>query len=54
MPDRGRHIPEYPESGLREVFVDSFRIFYQVSEDRVEIAGVFHMARDITQLGMFE
>jgi plasmid stabilization system protein ParE len=54
FPDRGRHVPEYPESGAREIFVDSFRFFYEAFSDRVEIKGVIHMARDITRLGILE
>lgn len=50
FPERGRHIPEYSDSDLREIFVDSFRLFYRVSAEEVEIVGVVHMARDISQL----
>ena len=50
FPERGRRVPEYPESGLREIFVDSFRIFYRVSDVEVIIAAIFHMARDLTRL----
>jgi toxin ParE1/3/4 len=54
FPERGRHVPEYPESGAREIFVDSFRFFYEVFFDCIEIKGVIHMARDITKLAIFE
>ena len=53
FPDRGRYVPEYPESQAREIFVDSFRLMYRVFPDHIEITGVIHMARDITKLGIF-
>jgi len=54
FPDRGRHVPEYPELNAREIFVDSFRLIYRVFPDYIEITSVIHMARDITKLGIFE
>jgi plasmid stabilization system protein ParE len=54
LPERGRHVPEYPESKAREIFVDSFRLLYRVFPEQVEITGVIHMARDIMRLGRFE
>ena len=52
--ERGRHIPEYTDSGLREIFVDSFRLFYRVTAEQVEIVGVVHIARDISRLRISE
>jgi toxin ParE1/3/4 len=45
-PDRGRLIPEYPGSGIREIFIDSYRMLYRFVFDKIEIVGVIHMARD--------
>jgi toxin ParE1/3/4 len=49
-PDLGRLLPEFPGSGIREIFVDSFRLLYRVLYDDVEIVGIIHMARDITNI----
>jgi toxin ParE1/3/4 len=48
FPDRGRFIPEYPGSGIRELFVDSFRLLYRFIFDEIEIVGIIHSARDMT------
>jgi toxin ParE1/3/4 len=50
FPDRGRFLPEYPESGVREIFVDSFRLMYRIVHDSIEIVGVVHTARDFTSV----
>jgi plasmid stabilization system protein ParE len=50
LPERGRRVPEYPKSGLREIFIDSFRLFYRITDEEVIIVALFHMARDITSL----
>lgn len=49
-PERGRRVPEYPQSDLREIFVDSFRVFYRVGDQEVVIVAIFHMAMDIGRI----
>src|SRR6266536_1291552 len=51
FPDRGRFIPEYPDSGIREIFVDSFRLMYRFVFNDIEIVGIIHSARDLTLIG---
>jgi toxin ParE1/3/4 len=53
FPLSGRLLPEFPESGLREVIVRSYRIVYDLSADRVEILTVVHGSRDLPSLPPF-
>ena len=40
-PDRGRKLPEIPDSGLREIVVNSYRIVYRRTPRTVEVLTVF-------------
>ena len=40
-PERGRRLPELPESGLRELIVDNYRIVYRQTPKAVEVLTVF-------------
>jgi toxin ParE1/3/4 len=51
FPDRGRFVPEYPESGVREVFIDSYRMMYRFVFDSIEIVGIIHMSQDFLLVG---
>jgi len=42
--------PEYPGSGIREIFVDSYRLLYRFIFDEIEIVGVIHMSRDFSNV----
>lgn len=39
---RGRHVPEYPETDLRELLERPYRIIYRVTPTQVEIITVKH------------
>ncbi len=39
-PDRGRRLPELPESGLRELLVGNYRIVYRRTPKTVEVLTV--------------
>jgi toxin ParE1/3/4 len=39
-PDRGRRLPELPESGLRELIVGNYRLVYRRTSDRVDVLTV--------------
>ena len=39
--ERGRRLPELPESGLRELIVDNYRIVYRRTAKTVEVLTVF-------------
>jgi plasmid stabilization system protein ParE len=40
-PQRGRRVPELPESGLRELVVDNYRIVYRRTPKAIEVLTVF-------------
>jgi toxin ParE1/3/4 len=50
FPDRGRFTPEYPESGIREIFIDNYRMLYRFVYDAIEIVGIIHSSRDLLRL----
>ena len=51
QPGQGRRVPEH-EGGdeLREVFVQSWRLIYRVTDDRILIVAVVHGARLLRNL----
>ena len=40
-PEQGRRLPEIPESGLRELIVNNYRIVYRRTPKAVEVLTVF-------------
>ena len=40
-PEQGRHLPELPESGLRELIVGNYRIVYRRTQEAIEVLTVF-------------
>jgi addiction module RelE/StbE family toxin len=53
FPLSGRLLPEFPDSGLRELIVRSYRIIYDPAADQVEILTVVHGSRDLPSLPPF-
>ena len=50
FPERGRVVPEYRDSAIRELFVDSYRLIYRIFEHTVTIVAFVHGARDLAAL----
>lgn len=48
--ERGRRVPEFPETELRELFVRNYRLIYQVAPTTVAIIALIHGARDLWAL----
>lgn len=46
-PERGRRLPELPESGLRELIVGNYRIVYRRTSKAVEVLTVFEGHRPL-------
>ena len=46
-PEIGRVVPELGEKEIREVFIYSYRIIYQILPDRLAILAIFHGHRDL-------
>lgn len=47
LSERGRIVPEFRWSNMREIFVYRYRILYQVTPSEVYIVAFLHGARDI-------
>ena len=47
---QGRIVPEFNNPSIRELFVRSYRMIYQVTEDTIYIIGFIHGARDLNTL----
>jgi len=43
---RGRVVPEIAEESVREVFIYSYRLMYEVLNDEVRVLAILHGARD--------
>jgi toxin ParE1/3/4 len=48
--ERGRVVPEIDASDIREIFIRSYRLIYQVTADHVFILAFVHGARDLSAL----
>jgi plasmid stabilization system protein ParE len=48
--ERDRVVPEIDAPDIREIFVRSYRLIYQVTADRVFILAFVHGARELTAL----
>jgi toxin ParE1/3/4 len=48
LPERGRIVPETNEPEIRELFIYSYRLIYQLSPDLIAILAVIHGSRNIT------
>ncbi len=47
LAQRGRMVPEWHDSSIRELIVGNYRLIYQLTEPMVAIIGVVHGARDL-------
>lgn len=50
LAERGRMVPEFRESAIRQLLVGNYRLIYQVSKDTVDILALVHGARDLPAL----
>jgi plasmid stabilization system protein ParE len=46
FPKRGRIVPEIGDASVREIFVYSYRLIYEITPDGIEILGVIHGKSD--------
>ena len=49
IPERGRIVPEVNEKDIREIFIYSYRLIYQLSPKLITILAVVHGSRNITE-----
>ena len=50
LSERGRVVPEFNQPTLRELFVQRYRLIYEVAPAEVQILAFVHGARDLTRL----
>jgi len=50
LAERGRVVPEFDDTSIRELFVRSYRLIYHVTEQVVYIIGFVHGARNLLAL----
>ena len=49
FPDSGRMVPETQREDIREVIVSPYRVMYRRKDDIVEIAAIWHEAREFDE-----
>ena len=47
--ERGRIVPEWNRPTVREIFVQRYRLLYEVTPEEVYILAFLHGARDLTR-----
>ncbi|MBL7975032.1 MAG: type II toxin-antitoxin system RelE/ParE family toxin [Candidatus Kapabacteria bacterium] len=50
FPYKGRVVPEFDSHTIREVFIDSYRMIYQVTDTNIQILTIIHSARNLSDL----
>jgi plasmid stabilization system protein ParE len=50
FPERGRVVPEYRETSVRELFVGRYRLIYRITASAVTVVAFVHGARDLAAL----
>jgi plasmid stabilization system protein ParE len=46
FPDIGRVVPEIGDDNVKELFVYSYRILYEITSDRIEVLAIVHGKHD--------
>lgn len=49
LSERGRVVPELDQPTVRELFVQRYRLLYEVTPNEVHILAFLHGARDLTR-----
>ena len=50
FPEIGRVVPEISDTNVRELFVYSYRLIYEIAPDSIEILALIHGKRDFSGL----
>ncbi len=48
--ERGRVVPEFGDTNIRELFVRGYRLIYSIEEYRIVLLGLVHGKRDLKSL----
>jgi plasmid stabilization system protein ParE len=49
LSERGRVVPELQNPAIREVFVHSYRLIYEIQESEIQVIAFLHGARDFVR-----
>jgi addiction module RelE/StbE family toxin len=49
LPEIGRIVPELSEPDIRELFIYSYRLIYEIKEEQIEILTIIHGKRDFSK-----
>ena len=49
LSERGRIVPELGSPAIREVFVERYRLIYEVHKTKIEVLAFLHGARDFAK-----
>jgi len=44
---RGRVVPEFNDTNIRELFLKNYRLIYQITAQQIYVLGLIHGARDL-------
>ena len=47
FPERGRRVLQIADAQVREIYVQSYRLIYEVQEETVDVLAFVHAARDL-------
>lgn len=47
FPLQGRQVPEFDDANIREILVSSYRVIYEVQDNRILITAVIHGKRTL-------
>ncbi len=50
FPMKGRVVPEIEDPNVREVFIYSYRLIYEIAADEIQVLAVIHGKRDLSQV----
>ena len=50
FPERGRMVPEFSNTAVRELFIEEYRLIYRIEESRIVVLGIIHGKRDLKAL----
>ena len=48
FPKMGRIVPEIEDTNIRELFIYSYRLIYEIRHNRIEILAIIHGKMDFT------
>ena len=49
LSERGRIVPELETPAIREIFVERYRLIYEVHENKIEVLAFLHGERDFAK-----